>query len=249
MMKTILRVNRQIGDMYVLLLSVLLLCSLTSCDEHEPLDLDIHPGYILCDDGRILSPSDFDAGSYTPVAVVFAPLTENHPVLAVLLDEIPLVSFADTLAMDQNTSGDVAAYDGYSNTVALQTTYLPRDSIVIKDNKADARNYYCSPLGNLAFRSHWFMQSDYIPSVAELGLLYMSLNTVNPMILHCGGTPIGTTPLGAGCWYWSSTEVKENKVNQAWLFSMADGSRHKAPKTNAYRARLIVEYNPLNVKQ
>ena len=27
---------------------------LTSCDEHEPIDLDIHPGYILCSDGQIV---------------------------------------------------------------------------------------------------------------------------------------------------------------------------------------------------
>jgi len=67
---------------------------------------------------------------------------------------------------------------------------------------------------------------------------------VNNMILKCGGTPINRSPSGAGCWYWTSTEVTENKMNQAWLISMADGSIHKAPKTNGYRARLIVEYNP-----
>ena len=49
-------------------------------------------------------------------------------------------------------------------------------------------------------------------------------------------------------WYWSSTEVKGNSHNQAWLVSMADGSQHKAPKTNQYRARLIVEYNPYRIK-
>ena len=31
---------------------------LTSCDEHEPIDLDIHPGYILCSDGQIVGWSD-----------------------------------------------------------------------------------------------------------------------------------------------------------------------------------------------
>ncbi|MEE3386499.1 MAG: hypothetical protein VZR36_15830, partial [Prevotella sp.] len=133
----------------------------------------------------------------------------------------------------------------YVNTVALQTTHLDRDSLVIKDNKADPRNYYTSPLGLLAFRHHWFFQSDYVPSVAELGLLYSSLSIVNPIIERCGGTPVNRSPENAGCWYWTSTEVEQNKMNQAWLFSMADGSRHKAPKTNCYRARLIVEYNPL----
>ena len=32
---------------------------LTSCDEHEPIDLDIHPGYILCSDGQIVKSFGF----------------------------------------------------------------------------------------------------------------------------------------------------------------------------------------------
>lgn len=238
--------NRFIIPCFVALLSLSLL---TACDDHELVDLEIHTGYILCSDGRIIDERDFNHEVHTPVAVVFAPKTESHEILAVLLDELPSIAFADTLAMDQKTSGDVTAYDGYTNTVALQTNYLKRDSLVVKDYKADPRNYYCSPLGLSAFRSHWFFQSDYVPSVAELSLLYLSLNTVNPIIERCGGTPISTTADGAGCWYWSSTEVNENRVNQAWLVSMADGSRHRAPKTNHYHARLIVEYNPINIKQ
>ena len=185
-----------------------------SCDEHEPIDLDIHPGYILCSDGQIVSPSVFNRDVHTPVAVVFAEKTDQHQALAVLLDEIAPVAFADTLSFDQKTSGSETEYDGYVNTVALQTTHLDRDSLVVKDNKADPRNYYTSPLGH-------------------------------PIIERCGGTPVNRSPENAGCWYWTSTEVAQNKMNQAWLFSMADGSRHKAPKTNCYRARLIVEYNPL----
>ena len=161
-----------------------------SCDEHEPIDLDIHPGYILCSDGQIVSPSVFNRDVHTPVAVVFAEKTDQHQALAVLLDEIAPVAFADTLSFDQKTSGSETEYDGYVNTVALQTTHLDRDSLVVK-------------------------------------------------------TPVNRSPENAGCWYWTSTEVEQNKMNQAWLFSMADGSRHKAPKTNCYRARLIVEYNPL----
>ena len=227
---------------FVGLLSVL---SLTSCDEHEPIDLDIHPGYILCDDGRIIDDSSFDPDKHNPVAVVFAPLvTDKHPVLAVLLDEVSYIEFADTLSFDQKTSGDVTAYDGYTNTVALQTTYIERDSLLVPENKSDPRNYYKSPLGLLAFRSHYFGQSDYIPSVAEMRLLYQNLTKVNEMIEKCGGTPISRSPELAGCWYWTSTEVNENKMNQAWVITMADGSVHKAPKTNYYRARLIVEYNP-----
>ena len=123
-----------------------------SCDEHEPIDLDIHPGYILCSDGQIVSPSVFNRDVHTPVAVVFAEKTDQHQALAVLLDEIAPVAFADTLSFDQKTSGSETEYDGYVNTVALQTTHLDRDSLVVKDNKADPRNYYTSPLGLLAFR-------------------------------------------------------------------------------------------------
>ena len=219
---------------------------MTACDEHEPVDNDIHPGYILCSDGRVVSDLELNFGEHTPVAVVFAPRTDEHPVLAVLLDEVYSIACADTLNFDQKTSGSLTEYDGYTNTVALQASRIARDSLVVKDYKMDARNFYTSPLGLCAFSSHWFCQSDYIPCVRELGLLYMSLDRVNPVIERCGGTPLSRTADNIGCWYWSSTEVSENKNNQAWLFSMADGSRHKAPKTNHYRARLIVEYNPLN---
>jgi len=224
---------------------MLVALSLTSCDEHEPVDLDIHPGYILCDDGRIIQESAFDPGQHTPVAVVFAPLaTDKHPVLAVMLDEVDYIQFADTLSFDQKTGGDITAYDGYTNTVALQTTNIQRKVLVDSVYLDNAANYYKSPLGLLAFRSHYFAQSDFVPSVAEMRLLYQNIDQVNNMILKCGGTPINRSPSGAGCWYWTSTEVTENKMNQAWLISMADGSIHKAPKTNGYRARLIVEYNP-----
>lgn len=230
---------------YIIFFCLLSVLSLSSCDEHEPIDLDIHPGYVLCNDGRIVPESSFDPEKHDAVAVVFAPFVKDkHPVLAVLLDEIDFVQFADTLAFDQKTSGDITAYDGYTNTVSLQTTLIERDSLVVPGNKADPENYYKSPLGLMAFRSHYYFQSDYVPSVAEMRLLYQHLPKVNEMIKKCGGTPISQSPDNAGCWYWTSTEVSENKLNQSWLISMSDGSIHKAPKTNRYNARLIVEYNP-----
>ena len=245
-MQLIYRKQRCAVALFCLIVFCILM--LVSCDDHQPVDLDIHPGYILCDDGRIIQDFLYDPSVHTPVAVVFAEKTDAHPILAVLLDEVNMVAFADTLSFDQKTSCSLTEYDGYANTVALQTSFISRDSLVIKDNKADPRNYYTSPLGLLAFNSHRFSQSDYVPSVQELGLLYLSLDRVNAVIVKCGGTPVCQTPVGAGCWYWSSTEVDGNKLNQSWLFSMADGSIHKAPKINCYNARLIVEYNPVDVK-
>lgn len=230
------------------IVGLLAMTGICSCDEHEPFDPDVHSGYILCSDGSIVADDVFDSRKHTPVAVVFAEKTAKHPVLAVMLDEIEYVSFADTLSFDQKTSCSLDSCDGYLNTVALQTTNIQRKVLVDPEHIDNAANYYKSPLGLMAFRSHWFSQSDYVPSVMELELLYKALPKVNPLIRMCGGTPIGTSSMGAGCWYWSSTEVNGNKMNQAWLVSMADGSQHKAPKTNGYRARLIVEYNPYRIK-
>lgn len=231
-----------------LFVGFLTMTGLYSCDEHEPFDPDIHSGYILCSDGSIVADNVFDSRTHTPVAVVFAEQTAKHPVLAVLLDEIDYIAFADTLSFDQKTSCSLDSCDGYLNTCALQTTNIQRKVLVDSVYLDNAANYYKSPLGLMAFRSHWFLQSDYVPSVMELELLYKALPKVNPLIEMCGGTPIGTSPEDAACWYWSSTEVKGNSYNQAWLVSMADGSQHKAPKTNCYRARLIVEYNPYRIK-
>ena len=209
---------------------------LVSCDEHEPIDLDVHTGYILCDDGQVMSTEAYFCQSEKKaVAVVFAGQTEEHDVLAVLLDEIGPVAFCDTLGLELGTSCDETAYDGYLNTTAMQ-------------NNRDSRSGKGSPLADEVFSHHYFWQSDYIPSVAEMGLLYLARNQVNAIIERCGGTPLYTDAEDGRCWYWTSTEVEQNKGNQAWLFSMTDGSRHKTPKTNEYRARAIVEYNPLNIK-
>ena len=84
-----------------LFVGLLTLTGLCSCDEHEPFDPDIHSGYILCSDGSIVADNVFDSRTQTPVAVVFAEQTAEHPVLAVLLDEIDFIAFADTLSFDQ----------------------------------------------------------------------------------------------------------------------------------------------------
>ena len=138
----------------------LLLTSFTfvSCDEHEPLDLDIHPGFILCDDGSVMSnKAYFEQDTRKAVAVVFAGETADHGVLAVCLHEIDAIQFCDTLGMELGTSCDVTAYDGYLNTTAMQ-------------NSRDTRTGKGSPLADEAFSYHHFWQSDYIPSVAEMTL-------------------------------------------------------------------------------
>ena len=42
------------------------------------------------------------------------------------------------------------------------------------------------------------------------------------------------------CWYWTSTEVKEQETDKAWLFSLASGAIQETPKTQAHKIRPII---------
>jgi hypothetical protein len=81
-------------------------------------------------------------------------------------------------------------------------------------------------------------QSAYIPSVAQLQLLYASRNAVNSYISKCGGDVISAEP--NECWYWSSTEVSGQESAKAWLFSLASGAMQETPKTEPHKIRPII---------
>lgn len=206
-----------------------LFCS--SCDEHEHLDTDIHAGHVLTDSHETMS---YDAYIHQDrskaVGVVFAPATDSHPSLAVMLDELNPIQFSDTLGEDQGTSGDMTAYDGFLNTVAMQNSYNEKTSTG-------------SPLGNIAFRHHQFGQSDYVPSVAEMRLLISSLSVVNPVIEALGGVKISQESTEGSCWYWTSTEVSANKARQAWLVSAVNGACMATPKDEYHPSRMIISLN------
>ena len=84
-------------------------------------------------------------------------------------------------------------------------------------------------------------QSAYVPSVAQMRLLYTIRETVNPVIEQCGGDLL---PLTDGdCWYWTSTEVAEQETAKAWLYSMGSGAIQETPKTQAHKVRPIITIN------
>lgn len=203
---------------------------LSSCDSYEPTDKVIHVGYILCEDHSCLPPDVYFAQSkQNAVGVVFAEQTEEHPLLAVMLDELN-EAFCDSLGMSNGTSGDVAAFDGAVNTRAMQNSY-------------DAATKKGSPLAMKLFSFHANGQSDFLPSVAEQRLLNVSAQTINPIIERLGGTPI---TLEGDCWYWTSTEVSGNTGLQAWLCSAANGGIIETPKTESHKARAVVQINYSN---
>lgn len=210
------------------LLAVLI--GLNSCDVYQPTDYEIHVGYILCEDHSCVSPDVFFAQkSQKAVGVVFAEQTDAHPLMAVMLKELDGV-FCDSLGLSNGTSGSLTAFDGSANTRAMQNSY-------------NAETKKGSPLAMKLFTFHEGGQSDFLPSVAEQRLLNVSARKINPIIEKLGGTPIA---LNEDCWYWTSTEVSENKNFQAWLCSSVNGGIIETPKMEKHKARAIIQINYSN---
>lgn len=152
-----------------------MLCA--ACDAHidEP-DTAVRPGHILCEDGTALSYAQYELSGKRAIAVVFD--TGKHEGAegngyAVYLWEISPVAFADSLGIAQGTSADITAHDGNANTFALY------------DTKETA-----SPMAEAVFDLWRHGQSAYIPSVAQMRLLYAMREVVNPVIERCGGHPL-----------------------------------------------------------
>lgn len=98
-----------------------------------------------------------------------------------------------------------------------------------------------SPLAESVFALWKYGQSSYVPSVAEMRLLYQAKAAVNPTIELCGGDVL---PEAADeCWYWTSTEVSEQETVKAWLYSLSSGVIQETPKNQAHKVRPIITLN------
>lgn len=212
-------------ELYKIMGIMAIATSLMACDEHRDfLDTAMKPCHILCTDGKVLSVSDFEQSDKQAIAVVFH-VNHNEDTegngYAVYLWNLESLAFADSIGVKQNTSADITALDGFENTFALLNT---------KDTS--------SPLAKKVFDLWKYGQSAYIPSVAQMRLLYHAKEQINPVIKICGGD---TLPVAADdCWYWTSTEVNEQETAKAWLYSMGSGAIHDTPKTQAHQSRAII---------
>lgn len=152
------------------ILSMMLMIAITifstSCDNHEPIDRDIHVGYVLCNDHSCMdTASYFNQTKRKAVGVVFAEKTDDHPALAVMFDELNEV-FCDSVGMVNGTSTDITSFCGFKNTVAMYNSY-------------SAETGKGSPLAMEMINFHANGQSDYLPSVAEQRLLASSSRVIN----------------------------------------------------------------------
>lgn len=201
---------------------------LTACDAHFDFpDTAVKPGHILCTDGKAISYNEYMESGKQAIAVVFhinrSGDTEGDG-YAVYLRDLAPAAFADSLGISQKTSADILAMDGNENTFAMFAT-----------------KEVSSPLAEAVFDLWRYGQSAYVPSVAQMRLLYSMKELINPVIEKCGGEPL--PDMADDCWYWTSTEVDEQQTAKAWLYSVGSGAMQETPKTQPHRARPIITLN------
>lgn len=226
---------------------------LAACDDHQDFpDTAMKVTHILTTDGNVMPYDTYEQSGKQAIAVVFhingwsserrvpsslglsRDATDEGNAnqredmdgngYAVYLWDIAPESFADSIGVEQGTSADLTAYDGNANTFALYET-------------TDVK----SPLAERVFDLWRYGQSAYIPSVAQMRLLYHAKDIINPYILKCGGTPIPDED--DDCWYWTSTEVKGQATAKSWLYSLGSGAIQETPKWQAHKARPIITIN------
>ena len=206
--------------------AVATLCvGLIGCDgHHDPLDTSMKVGHILCTDGKTRSYVDYAASGKEAIAVVFHVNADEEVAgtgYAVYLHDLAPEAFADSIGVPQGTSADLTAYDGNENTFALYDT-----------------QDVSSPMAMRVFDLWRYGQSAYVPSVAQMRLLYAAKEFVNPYIKACGGDLLPDE--ADRCWYWTSTEVEGQETAKAWLYSMGSGAMQETPKLQAHKVRAIV---------
>ena len=203
--------------------AALMAVAFVSCDEHRDFpDTAMKTCDILCTDGKVVRFEDMQSQGKKPIAIVFhINQTDNMEGTgyAVYLWDIASAEFSDSIGVKQTTSANVTAYDGNSNTYAMYASGV-------------------SPAADEVFNMWHYGQSAYIPSVAQMRLLYQAKNAVNSYIQRCGGDVISDNP--DECWYWTSTEVKDQESAKAWLYSLASGALQETPKEQPHKIRPII---------
>ncbi len=211
----------------VVAIVVALLMSCDAHDDHYIIDTSMKVGHVLCTDGMVHTVEDCVALEKEPIAVVFHIKSSDDMQgsgYAVYLYDIAEEALADTIDASQGTSTNLSAYDGNTNTFALYSS-----------------NNCGSPAADAVFDMWKYGQSAFIPSVAEMRLLYAVKAKVNSVIEECGGTLLSDEP--NECWYWTSTEVEGQESAKAWLFSMSSGAIQETPKDQPHKVRPVVEIN------
>ena len=159
--------------------AALIMLAIASCDEHREFpDTAMKTCDILCTDGKVVRYEDMKSQGKTPIAVVFHINQSNDmqgTAYAVYLWDIASDAYCYSIGMKQSTSANLTAYDGNDNTHAMYASGT-------------------SPAARAVFDMWQYGQSAYIPSVAEMRLLFTARDVVNTYIKKCNGDIIPDEP-------------------------------------------------------
>lgn len=132
------------------------------CDHEEELSAisELHVGSVVCADGTVLSEKRFEESGKEAMGIVFHVDSDNelgNLGYAVYIHDMEPLAFADTLGVDQETSGSLSEEDGNENTYLL---------------------FHCedvtSPMAIKVFDMWCYGQSAYVPSVRQLAYLFQN---------------------------------------------------------------------------
>lgn len=208
-------------------ISLFVLISIISCDEHEPVVVEtIQPGYVVLDNGFAIHPDKYDSCHDKAVGVVFYVnngsddnFTAGQAFAVSLHDISQRLALTDTIPVSVGASTSTEDYEGMSNTYLFY------------------QKGACGPATLLS--SFWGQSSlrSYLPSIGQLRRLYAAKSTINPIIEKCGGNPFEDSNDND---YWSSTEVEGAEKDFVWVLSLTSGQPRQSLKTVPQRCRAVI---------
>ena len=205
-------------------------CSLLlSCQEHgEFIDSSLRIGNLYCSDGSVINPEAYAGSGKTAIAAIFwvnnSFEATTDRALAVSLDNLPPVVWAELLEDIDNVSSELNAFKGASNTASIMI--WGEDKNVNTPASTNAYNY-----------SKYGVSSWFLPSVAEAGQIHLNKAALYKAFDYCNGEDFNKV------WYWTSTQDgtgSDTPIFNALAISLTEGRVTGSGKMNIFAIRPII---------
>ena len=201
-------------------------------------------GDILCSDGSIVHRNEWPVPGKTPIGIVFYVDDSKWHGWAVSLTQTASMAWSTTNVYVNNHGAthwnfainQDAEWEGYANTQYIISHY----------NAATYPAAFAAAGFSTTYPAPW-SRGWYLPSAAQLNMLFGELPEVNLSLNRVGATPIvdnnpGLARPGGSVLLWSSTEGSNST---AYALEIADGRIEKATKTtssNKYYVRAVITF-------
>lgn len=201
-------------------------------------------GDILCSDGSIVHRNEWPVPGKTPIGIVFYVDDSKWHGWAVSLTQTASMAWSTTNVYVNNHGAthwnfainQDAEWEGYANTQYIISHY----------NAATYPAAFAAAGFSTTYPAPW-SRGWYLPSAAQLNMLFGELPEVNLSLNRVGATPIvdnnpGPARPGGSVLLWSSTEGSNST---AYALEIADGRIEKATKTtssNKYYVRAVITF-------